>query len=139
MKSLALSRVLLARRGDGLDFIVSGRSLYQELHRRGYDLVPRLGSSLVPVDVAMRDLLTLERVGDTASGRVALYVCPLCAHLGCGVVSARITRDGADILWSDFAYETDRPEDLHAIERLGPYRFRETEYRQALSAQGGTT
>ena len=132
MKALELRLVFAPRRGEQLDFVVSGSSLYKELGRRGYDVVPRLGSKLVPVDTETRDLLFLEREGDTATGRVALYVCPLCRHLGCGVVSAKIARDGADICWSDFAWETDCVEDLQPLERLGPYRFREAEYRAAI-------
>jgi hypothetical protein len=132
MKSLELRLVFAPRRGEQLDFVVSGRSLYKELCRRGYDVVPRLGSKLVPVDTDTRDLLLLQRPGDTPTGRVTLYVCPLCRHLGCGVVSARIMRDGADISWSEFAWETDCVDQLQLLDKLGPYRFREAEYRAAI-------
>jgi hypothetical protein len=132
MKVLELRLVFAPRRGEQLDFVVSGRSLYKELTRRGLDVVPRLGSKLVPVDVETRDLLLLERTGDTPTGRVSLYVCPLCQHLGCGVVSAKITREGEDISWSDFVWETDCADDLQPLQNLGPYRFREAEYRAAI-------
>jgi len=46
MQALELRLVFAPRRGEQLDFVVSGRSLYQELTRRGYDVVPRLGSKL---------------------------------------------------------------------------------------------
>lgn len=132
MKALELQWVFDPKRGECLDFVVSGRSLYKELRRRGYDVVPRLKSRLVPVDAGTRDLLLLEREGDTPSGRVALYGCPLCGHIGCGVVSARITREGADILWSEFAWETDCEDHFQTLEKLGPYRFREAEYRKSI-------
>jgi hypothetical protein len=132
MKTLELRWVFDPKRGECLDFIVSGRSLYKELRRRGYDVVPRLWGRLVPVDAETRDLLLLEREGDTPSGRVALYVSPLSGIAG-GVVSARITREDADILWSEFAWETDCEDHFQALEKLGPYRFREAEYRKSLS------
>jgi hypothetical protein len=132
MKTLALRRVFEPERGEYLDFVVSGRSLYRELRRRGYDVVPRLVSKLVPVDIDTRDLLFLEKSGDTPTGRVALYRCSLCGHIGCGVVSVRITRENTDILWSEFAWETDCSDHFQPVESLGPYRFREAEYRDAI-------
>ena len=132
MKTLELRRMFEPRRGECLDFVVSGRSLYKELRGRGYDVVPRLISKLVPVDIETRDLLFLEKSGDTPTGRVALYRCPLCGHIGCGVVSVWIARGRADILWSEFAWETDCSDHFQPIEHLGPYRFREAEYRQAI-------
>jgi len=136
MQALELRLVFAPRRGEQLDFVVSGRSLYKELTCRGYDVVPRLGSKLGAVDAATRDLLLLESEGDTPTGRVTLYVCPLCRHLGCGVVSARMAREGSDISWSDFAWETDCADGLRPLEHLGPYRFREAEYRAAVLNPG---
>jgi hypothetical protein len=132
MKSLELRWVFEPRRGEHLDFVVSGRSLFKELRRRGYDVVPRLGSKLVPVDTETRDLLFLEREGNTPTGRVGLYGCRLCGQLGCGVVSARIKREGAEISWSEFAWETNCADHFLTLENLGPYRFREAEYRRAI-------
>jgi hypothetical protein len=132
MKSLELRRVFEARRGERLDFVVSGRSLYKELRRRGFDVIPRLGSGLVPVDSETRDLLLLDKNGDTSSGRVALYICPECGDLGCGAVSVRITRDTTDIVWSEFAWETNCQDHFQPIDNLGPFRFRELAYRSAV-------
>jgi hypothetical protein len=134
MKSLELRWVFAPGRGKLLDFVVSGRSLYGEFRRRGYDVVPRLGSDLVPVDVETRALLLLEKEGDTPSGRVALYRCPLCGDLGCGAIAVRIARQGRGILWSEFAWETGYG-DIWPIERLGPILFSEQQYRQALLAR----
>ena len=131
MKTLKLQRVFEPKRGECLDFVVSGRSLYKEFRRRGYDVVPRLGSKLVPVDSETRDLLLLERKGDTPSGRVALYRSPMSGLAG-GAISVRIARENTDILWSEFAWETDCEDHFMAIENLGPYRFREAEYRKAI-------
>jgi hypothetical protein len=37
-------------------------------------------------------------------GRQALYVCPECGDLGCGAISAVVTREGGYFVWKDFAY-----------------------------------
>lgn len=134
MKAMDIGWTQSKRRGKCLDFFVSGRSLLQEIERRGYDLVPRLGTELLPVDMETRELLSLKCAGDTPSGRVALYVCPECGDYGCGVVSAKIARDGSDIVWSEFGYENDYDGNFLPIEKLGPFRFNEAEYRHALMA-----
>jgi hypothetical protein len=138
MKTLEIKWAHSKRRGKRLDFYVSGRSLLKAVERRGYDLVPRLGSELLPIDMETRALLLLEKCGDTPGGRVGLYVCPLCGDYGCGVVSVRITREGSDILWSEIGYENGHDEGFLQIEKLGPFRFDEKAYRQALMTAGSS-
>lgn len=40
-----------------------------------------------------------------SSGRVPIYVCSLCADVGCGTISVRVAEVDGSIVWSDFAYE----------------------------------
>jgi hypothetical protein len=133
MKTLEINWFFSKRRGKRLDFFVSGKSLLKEIERRGYDLVPRLGSDLLPIDSVTRDLLLLEMAGDTPSGRVALYICPECGDIGCGVVSVKISRDRSDIVWSDLVWENNYDNNLVTLEKLGPFRFNEEDYRSILS------
>lgn len=119
-----------SKRGKCLDFYVSGKPLFREIQLRGYDLFPRLGSDSVPIDIATREHLLLEAVSDTPSGRVALYICPLCGDYGCGVVSVKINRDGSDFVWGDFVWENQ--DTVMELEKLGPFRFSEENYRSAL-------
>jgi hypothetical protein len=132
LKTLSLKRFSSRRRGLQYDFFVSGRPLLKELEQRGYDLIPRLGSDALPIDVDTRDTLTLKCAGDLPSGRTALYVCPECGDDSCGVISVRIKRDGDAIVWSDFAFENDYDDRVEPLRDLGPFRFAESEYRQAL-------
>jgi hypothetical protein len=132
MKTLEIRWAQSKRRGKCLDFFVSGRSLLKEIERRGHDHVPRLGSDLLPIDSETRDLLLLECNGDTPSGRVALYVCPECGDHGCGVVSVKVTREGTDILWSEFGFENNWGDEFFLMEKLGPFRFNEEKYRHTL-------
>jgi len=124
--------VLQPRRGERLDFVVSGRSLYAELVGRGYDIIPRTGSGLLPIDVDTRDLLLKESGGDTPSGRVALYICPECGDLGCGAVSVKIMRGDTTITWCELGWGNDHAGQLERFDRLGPFQFDYAEYRQAL-------
>ena len=76
--------------------------------------------------------MLLERRGDLPSGRVSLYICPECGDLGCGAVSVALEPDGEDIIWKEFGHENDYDESFILIERLGPFRFRLADYRQAI-------
>lgn len=131
MKTLTIETVQSQKYGVVSDFAISGRSLLKEIERREYDYVPRLRSGLVPTDVATREVLLLEKADDLPNGRVALYICP-CGDFGCGVVSAKISREGKHIVWSDICYENESDEELIPLNRLGPYRFEEKQYRQAI-------
>jgi len=135
MKKLSLGKVRTRTRGECLDFLISGKSILLELERRGMDFVPRLGTDLVPTDVETRSTLLVETDGDTPSGRVALYVCPECGDYGCGVVSAKIERDGDTVVWSEFGQENNYDDEFHPLARIGPYRFEWNDYRQAVCSR----
>ena len=132
MKSLSIEPIRSLRHGVRLDFHVSGRPLLPVFERLDYDLVPRLGSGRVPVDVETRALLLCDAPGDLPSGRVALYVCPLYGDHGCGTISTLIERERDAIVWRDFAGENNIDDELHLIEWLGPFRFALSDYEKAL-------
>ena len=115
-----------------LEFVVSGRSLYGELRRRGGDYVSCLGWLADPQDDHARARLLLERQGNLPSGRNALYICPQCGDLGCGSVSVAVARDDDAFVWQDFGYESDTGEAFTLLEKLGPFRFDAEAYRKAI-------
>ncbi|WP_054028801.1 hypothetical protein [Bacillus sp. FJAT-28004] len=39
------------------------------------------------------------------SRRYFLFVCPMCADLGCGAITVSIRREGENIIWSDISLE----------------------------------
>ena len=120
-------------RGKCVDFYISGRSLLNKVERLGYkDMIPRLGTEFLPADLETRELLLLQRQDELPKGRVGLYVCPLCADYGCGVVSVKITRDGTDFVWSEFRHENNYESKHEAINNLGPFRFDEEQYRSTI-------
>ncbi len=134
MKMLAIEMVQSQKYGAILDFVISGRSLLKEIERREYDYVPRLGSEMIPTDVETREVLLLEKADDLPNGRAALYICP-CGDYDCGIISASITREDKHIIWSDISYENEADDELIPLDRLGPYRFEEKQYRQAIMGE----
>lgn len=123
------------------DFLIGGRPLLQRLD--DVDAVSPLAADLGPtVFTAHVRRLLLEAEPPLAGGRYVLYGCPECEGLDCGAVTAVIERDGEDIIWRDFAWQTDESADLvrNGYPGVGPYRFRAGEYRTTLErllAEGG--
>ncbi|MFT3986954.1 hypothetical protein [Aestuariivirga sp.] len=108
------------------------------VERAGHGLVPRTGTASVPVDATVRQQLLLERPDALEAGRVALYVCSQCGGYDCGVISARVTREDHQFIWSDLGVE--RPGELQEVPfipltNIGPFRFAEGNYRAALETR----
>jgi hypothetical protein len=132
MQTLELKLTTSKSGGHRYDFFVSGSPLLRLLPRSLREWAPRLGGEFQPIDSDTRDLLLLEAPGDLPSGRVALYVCPICGDYGCGVIGALVFREGATIIWSDFALES-LEQSPKGIESLGPFKFIEADYRRAIA------
>ncbi|MEU6707638.1 oxidoreductase [Streptomyces wuyuanensis] len=118
---------------DFMDFVVDGHPLLHLLS--GLDAVSPLASDVPPAILTrqVRGLL-LETDAPLPGGRHVLYGCPECEELGCGAVTAVIEQEGNDVVWRDFAWQTDATVDLELNGYLetGPFRFRADEYRAAL-------
>ncbi|MEU7512896.1 hypothetical protein AB0B13_12910 [Streptomyces sp. NPDC042898] len=118
---------------DTPDLVVDGRPLLHRLDEvEGVDAVSPLASDLPPALRAgsVRALLR-------AAGRRTVYSCPDCEDPGCGTVTAVVERDGEDVVWRDFAWQTGDPADPVDLARdgypgVGPYRFRGDTYRAVL-------
>ncbi|MFE9095684.1 oxidoreductase [Streptomyces sp. NPDC007264] len=120
---------------DFLDFVVDGRPLLLRLS--DLDAVSPLASDIPPaIFTAQVRSLLLEADAPLEGGRYVLYGCPDCQDLACGAVTAVIERDGDDVVWRDFAWQTDEQVDLEfdGYHGMGPFRFRGEEYRRALDA-----
>jgi hypothetical protein len=94
-----------------MDFIVDGRPLLFRLS--DLDAVSLLASDVPPtVFTAHVRRLLLKAEPPLAGGRYIIYGCPECEGLECGAVTAVIERDGDDIVWRDFAWQTDETADV---------------------------
>ncbi|MCQ8192949.1 oxidoreductase [Streptomyces rugosispiralis] len=118
---------------DFLDFVVDGSPLLARL--ADLDAVSPLAAGIGPAALAeqVRTLL-LETEAPLEGSRFVLYGCPECEGLECGAVTAVIERDGPDVVWRDFAWQTgETPDDERdGYHDLGPYRFHGEQYRTAL-------
>ncbi|MFE6194087.1 oxidoreductase [Streptomyces sp. NPDC057838] len=120
---------------DFLDFIVDGRPLLFQLS--DLDAVSPLASDVPPaIFTAQVRSLLLENPAPLPGGRYVVYGCPECEDLACGAVTAVIRRDGEDVIWRDFAWQTEEHADLerNGYHGIGPFRFHGGEYRTALTA-----
>ena len=119
-----------------LDYVIEGESLYEQ---HGADWIGPLGQWL-PVEAdekAARRLLRKEE--PDVDDRVAVYVCPECADLDCGAITAVIERAGNEIVWRDLAmssYDYDEGEwrhDATGFEKWCELRFPTTGYYEAIA------
>jgi hypothetical protein len=80
------------------------------------------------------DRLLLRAEADLPHGRNSLYMCPECAVLGCGAVSAIIERIDDKVIWRDFGYENTWQEglDTQHLESLRSYTFEWEAYVRAI-------
>ncbi|WP_406730501.1 oxidoreductase [Streptomyces sp. NBC_01794] len=118
---------------DFTDFIVDGRPLLFQLS--DLDAVSPLASDIPPaIFTAHVRVLLLQAPAPLEGGRCVIYGCPECEGIECGAVTAVIERDGDDIVWRDFAWQTDGRADLelNGYHGMGPFRFRGDEYRAEL-------
>ncbi|MEV6399355.1 oxidoreductase [Streptomyces sp. NPDC051907] len=118
---------------DFMDFIVDGRPLLFQLS--DLDAVSPLASDVPPaIFTAQVRTLLLDAQPPLEGGRCVIYGCPECEDIRCGAVTAVIERDGDDVVWRDFAWQTDATADLdrNGYAGIGPFRFRGEEYRAEL-------
>lgn len=135
--------------GEQLDFAVDGDLLSKMLER--FD-VPNPGvfglKALDFLSVAdlvwpeasissLRQLAGLEprsRYWPLTPGRFPLYVCPMCADLGCGAITVEVVHDGGVVTWRDFQVE-DGLEHNEQIDltRFPSFTFDRGQYEAALT------
>ena len=115
-----------------LDYIVDGESLYDQFD---FDLISPLGWGLAENSAARR---LLQKLPPDVDDRVAVYVCPEDADLFCGSITARIRRDGDDIVWTDLAHSSYDVlddcwrHDTSALAAWSELRFPATSYNEAI-------
>ena len=118
-----------------LDFVIDGVPLNRAVHQDISVLATDLDTAVFAAEV---DQLLTRGAPSCDNGRHALYNCPLCGDLGCGAMSALIARDGAHIVWRDFAWQTNyEPEPAQTYPDIGPFTFDADAYTAVLLAAPG--
>jgi uncharacterized membrane protein YphA (DoxX/SURF4 family) len=92
------------------EFIVDGRPLLEHCEGatgRTFDLVSPFGWTPPDHQVAVAERLLLRQPPVLPTGRREFLVCPECADLGCGCISAVVRSQDGCYVWGDFGYEND--------------------------------
>lgn len=107
------------------DLLVDGTSLCT---LAGHDLVPPFGWASRELQLATAACLAgRASTPELEGGRAALLVCPECADLGCGALSARIDVRTDLIVWSELGFQTHYDRSARLVD-IGPFRFERTVY-----------
>ncbi|MVT50074.1 hypothetical protein GPL17_06175 [Bradyrhizobium yuanmingense] len=144
-----LELVVLHRSGCGspakkerytFDFVVNGQSLFAVTGASSFDLSGCLSVPQREPELAVRLNDRLARLLTSAvpvgeSNRVAMYVCPECGDLGCGAITARVSRSDDVVRWSDFAYENGDDSETK-LSKVGPFTFDWTSYVTEIERAG---
>jgi hypothetical protein len=122
-----LTLVTVAGARTDFDYAINGRPLSQIIQVGG--LHGRLGTQGAAHDRRAARQLLLREPSDLPSGRVPLYVCELCADLGCGCIAVRVTLHEDHVVWSSLCFATNHEatdsEDHPALEMRDLYFDRE--------------
>jgi hypothetical protein len=120
-----------------LDYIIEGDSLYEQ---HGEDVIGHLGWLPAEWDELAAMRLPQHEAPDV-DDRVALYVCPECADLLCGAITAVIERDCEEIVWRALAVsyfdhlEGKWDHDSTGLAELSRLCFPATAYFEAITAR----
>lgn len=90
------------------EFVIEGSNLREQCERATkdtFDVVSPLGWAPAEYQATFAERLLLRQPAILPSGRRELLVCPECADLGCGCISAEVVSDGDCFLWDKLGYE----------------------------------
>ena len=126
------------RERHSIDFLVDGVSLFLATDAKKLDMCGRFSSDTREWNIKSGGAFLLEEEGDEEldPGRFMFFVCPECWDLGCGAITCEIKKEAGFYIWHSFAYENGYdPErtDYESYSHLGPFRFKEKEYRKAIA------
>ncbi|MEK7855724.1 MAG: hypothetical protein AAB288_06515 [Acidobacteriota bacterium] len=116
-----------------LDFVIDGESLWERIDS---DLISCLGWLADELNQKHVRRLLCKVPADFPDERRSLFICPECAELGCGALTAVIERIDDNIVWRDFGIQNDHTDEIWRTDLadLGPFFFNATEYYQVLNS-----
>jgi hypothetical protein len=133
--TLAQSQGHRRPRWNRRDLLVDGRPLEEHIEvatKRAVDYVSPLGWTNPDYEQWYRDQVLLRVESGLPSGRYVLLVCPICADLGCGCISADIELADGVVTWRQFGFENDYSTDVEPLGWLS-FAFELEAYRAALA------
>jgi hypothetical protein len=120
------------------DFCVDGDRVYPRLlGRRGIGRGHNVTTGLRPDDPqgGVESIQRLLGVGapDFEDGRTSLYICTVCADLGCSTLSLRIVELEDRIAWTEIGWQVNYEDDFVPEPEVGPFAFARESYVRTLT------
>jgi hypothetical protein len=122
------------RKIETIDFIIDNYSLLDLFINEdgGHnDFMGCFSKGWDKLNECSKNKLLLKMQPETIDGRMALYVCPECADIGCGAYCCKIEKTDDFYIWKDFAYENNY-EDARIINNIRPFYFNKIAYEEII-------
>jgi hypothetical protein len=120
-----------------IDFVINGVPLWETLQLDKYDLSGCIGWSLQSQRSIQELIGNIE--SELHSKRVQFYICPECGDIGCGAITAAVSRENNTLTWSNFAFENDFDPETDpdigyrtSFPFVGPFQFDPQQVEQVL-------
>lgn len=110
------------------ELLLDGRPLLEQCQGatgETFDLVSPFGWTPPAHQQAVAQRLLLRQPALLPTGRRELLVCPICADLGCGCISAAVRLEDGRYVWSDLGYENDYDPEASSIFPMGSFTMPE--------------
>jgi hypothetical protein len=117
---------------ETIDFIIDNNSLLNLLVKYGghNDLMGCFAKGWKTLNENSKEKLLLKLKPETINGRMAIYVCPECADIGCGAFCCEIEESNENYVWKNFAYENNY-EDAKILD-VGSFCFNKNKYEKII-------
>ncbi len=106
------------------EFVLDGCLLREHCERSAkqtFNVVSPIGWTSPDYQTAFVERLLLRQSAVLPSGRREILVCPECADLGCGCISADVSSDGDYFVWDEIGYENDYDPEMLLIFPMGRF------------------
>lgn len=137
LRIMKLTLVEAVRLGGGgsterryLDFVVDGERLGPVAMSAGTISGLWLGTTEPGRSTVM--CLLGKSAPDAPHGRTSIFVCPECADLGCGHITAVVDIGPDVVTWTQFGYQNNYEEDVSELEGFSDLVFDREDYERVL-------
>lgn len=108
-----------------LDYLIDGQPLYALITQQvgDLDLVSPMQDRWPKLAIEATSRLLGEAPGDLPDGRTSLYVCPECASLGCGAITADISFTSEVVTWRRIGKQDENHDEVEPLTLPGANDF----------------
>jgi len=137
LNTIALVKRAVRRHADCIasEYLIDGCLLQEHIERatrHSLDLVSPIGWTVADYQRQYSQRLLLRSEPELPSGRQEILVCPECADVGCGCLSAEVRITDGQVTWSSLGSENNYDPDSLTLFAMGAFVFRLDEYKALL-------